>query len=64
MAGNIHTYPKEVKITLIDSSLVSLPTYQLFVFKVLVSIYKDIEKNWRKIFWNHSKEDQKVHLIR
>ncbi|KAA0056969.1 LINE-1 retrotransposable element ORF2 protein [Cucumis melo var. makuwa] len=52
------------KITLINSSLVSLPIYQLFVFKALVSTYKAIEKTWRNFFWNHSEEDRKMHLIR
>ncbi|TYK05764.1 LINE-1 retrotransposable element ORF2 protein [Cucumis melo var. makuwa] len=55
---------KGEKITLINSTLSSLPTYQLSVFKASASIYKSIEKTWRNFLWNSSNETQKLHLVR
>ncbi|XP_050944096.1 uncharacterized protein LOC127150413 [Cucumis melo] len=51
------------KITLIKSTLVSLPTYQLSVFKAPASIYKSIEKSWRNFFWKSRTEAHKLHLV-
>ncbi|TYK29463.1 LINE-1 retrotransposable element ORF2 protein [Cucumis melo var. makuwa] len=50
------------KITLIKSTLASLPTYQLAVFKAPASIYKSIEKSWRNFFWKSQTEAHKLHL--
>ncbi|TYK10356.1 LINE-1 retrotransposable element ORF2 protein [Cucumis melo var. makuwa] len=51
------------KITLIKSTLASLPTYQLSIFKAPVSTYKSIEKSWRNFFWKNLSETHKLHLV-
>ncbi|KAL0555833.1 hypothetical protein IC582_004334 [Cucumis melo] len=51
------------KITLIKSTLASLPTYQLSIFKAPVSTCKIIEKSWRNFFWKNPSETHKLHLV-
>ncbi|KAA0039770.1 LINE-1 retrotransposable element ORF2 protein [Cucumis melo var. makuwa] len=51
------------KITLIKSSLASLPTYQLSIFKAPVSTCKNIEKTWRNFLWKNPPETHKLHLV-
>lgn len=52
------------KITLINSLLTSLPTYQMSVFKAPPSIYRNIEQTWRNFFWKHPNDNNKLHLIK
>lgn len=53
------------KTLFINSTLVSLPTYQLSVFKgAPISSYKTIEKHWRNFLWKCSNEKKHVLLMR
>lgn len=45
------------RLTMINSSLVSLPTCQLSVFKTLKSCCKKIEKHWRNFLWKDNFEN-------
>ncbi|KAA0037454.1 LINE-1 retrotransposable element ORF2 protein [Cucumis melo var. makuwa] len=51
------------RLTLIKSSLTSLPTYQLSTFRAPVSVYKEIEKHWRDFLWKGNQERQSSNLI-
>lgn len=48
---------KRGRLTLIKSSLASLPTYQLLVFKAPISSWKKIEKYWRDFLWRNKYDD-------
>lgn len=52
------------RLTIIKSSLVSLPTYHLYTFKAPTFVYKEIEKYWRNFLWKGNSNQQKVHLIK
>ena len=52
------------KLTLIHSTLSSLPTYQLSVFKAPIGICKSIEKSWRNFLWKNHGDDKITHLLR
>ncbi|KAA0036166.1 LINE-1 retrotransposable element ORF2 protein [Cucumis melo var. makuwa] len=43
------------KLTLIQASLSSLPTYQLSVFKAPIGVGKSNEKHWRDFLWKNIK---------
>ena len=51
-------------MTLIKSTLIHLPTYQLSIFKAPVGICKKIEKYWRDFLWKNKNEDKLTHLLR
>lgn len=52
------------KITLINSTLASFPTYQLSIFKVPTNVCKTIEKTWRNFIWKNSVDKNNIHLMR
>lgn len=54
--GKYANISKGGRLTLINASLYNMPTYQLSVFKVLVSVYKVIEKHWRDFLWKCANE--------
>jgi hypothetical protein len=51
------------RLTLIKSTLSSLPTYYLFLFPVLISVAKRIEKIQRDFLWGGMGDEQKLHLV-
>ncbi|KAA0050814.1 LINE-1 retrotransposable element ORF2 protein [Cucumis melo var. makuwa] len=51
------------RLTLIKSTLSSLPIYQLSVFQAPSSTYKNIEKLWRNFLWKGSCGSKGSHLI-
>ena len=52
------------KLTLINTTLESLPTYQLSTFKAPIGVCKNIEKIWRNFSWKNPKEDNNYHLLK
>lgn len=52
------------RLTLMNSSLSSLPIYFLSIFKMPVSVAKVIEKIQRQFFWGDSVEKRKIHLVK
>ncbi|KAL0559838.1 hypothetical protein IC582_000218 [Cucumis melo] len=52
------------RITLINSTLESLPTYQMSVFKVPKGIAQKIEASWRNFLWNGASNGHNISLIR
>ncbi|TYK00226.1 LINE-1 retrotransposable element ORF2 protein [Cucumis melo var. makuwa] len=52
------------KLTLIQASLSSLPTYQLSIFKALSGVGKTIEKCWRNFLWKNKNETNCTNLAR
>ncbi|TYK15315.1 LINE-1 retrotransposable element ORF2 protein [Cucumis melo var. makuwa] len=51
------------RLTLIKSTLSSLPIYQLSVFQAPSSMCKNIEKAWRNFLWKGSNGSKGSHLI-
>ena len=51
-------------MTLIYSTLTSLPIYQLSIFKAPIDFWKSIEKIWRNLLWKNQNEDKLTHLLR
>ncbi|KAA0034017.1 LINE-1 retrotransposable element ORF2 protein [Cucumis melo var. makuwa] len=51
------------RLTLIKSTLSSLPIYQLSVFQAPSSTYKNIEKLWRNFLWKGSCGSKGSHVI-
>ncbi|KAA0065894.1 LINE-1 retrotransposable element ORF2 protein [Cucumis melo var. makuwa] len=52
------------KLTLIQASLSSLPTYQLSVFKAPNGVGKSIEKCWRDFLWKNKNDSKCTNLVR
>lgn len=52
------------KLTLIHSTLNSIPIYQLSVFKAPLAVCKSMEKLWRDFLWKNRIEDKITHLLR
>lgn len=52
------------KITPINATLSSIPNYHFSVFKAPISIYKDVEKNWRNFLWRHTYEKKNINIIK
>ena len=55
--------PKGGKVTLIKSSLSSLPTYFLSLFPLLSKVAKCMEKLQRDFLWNGIGGECKIHLV-
>ncbi len=65
MAGWQRLYlSKGGHLTLLKSTLSSLPTYYLSLFTILVSVAKRLEKLQRNFLWGGSGEDSKHSLVR
>ncbi|KAA0045138.1 LINE-1 retrotransposable element ORF2 protein [Cucumis melo var. makuwa] len=54
---------KSGRLTLIKSTLSSLPIYQLSVFQAPSLTCKNIEKSWRKFLWKGNNGSEGSHLI-
>ena len=55
--------PKGGKVTLIKSTLSSLPTYFLSLFPIPTKVAKRIEKLQRDFLWSGIGDDRKIHLV-
>ena len=55
--------PKGGKVTLIKSTLSSLPTYFLSLFPIPAKVAKRIEKLQRDFLWSSIGDDRKIHLV-
>ena len=51
------------KVTLIKSTLSSLPTYFLSLFPIPAKVAKRIEKLQRDFLWSGIGDDRKIHLV-
>ena len=51
------------KVTLIKSTLSSLPTYFLSLFPILVKVAKQMEELQRDFLWNGIGDEHKLHLV-
>ncbi|RVX17546.1 LINE-1 retrotransposable element ORF2 protein [Vitis vinifera] len=52
------------RITLIKSTLASLPTYQMSIFRMPKSVAKRVEKTQRDFLWGGGNLEGKVHLVK
>lgn len=52
------------RITLINSTLESLPTYQLLILKAPKGIAQKIEASWRNFLWKGTSSGHNINLIR
>lgn len=52
------------RLTLINSSMGSLPVYYMSMFKMPVAIARKIEKLQRQFFWGDSVDKKKLHLVK
>jgi hypothetical protein len=50
-------------VTLIHSTLFSIPTYYLSMFPVPVSVAKKLERLQREFLWNGLGDETKFHLV-
>lgn len=50
-------------LTLIKSTLASIPIYYLSLFTILASVAKEMGVNFRNFLWNDCMEDKKYHLV-
>ena len=55
--------PKGGRITLIKSTLASIPIYQMSIFRMLKSVAKRLEKLQRDFLWGGGNTGRKIHLI-
>ena len=51
------------KVTLIKSTLSSLPTYFLSLFPIPAKVAKRVEKLQRDFLWSGIRDDRKIHLV-
>ncbi|XP_039138834.1 uncharacterized protein LOC120276174 [Dioscorea cayenensis subsp. rotundata] len=51
------------KVTLINSSLVSIPTYNLLVYPIPDSVLSEITKVLRRFFWSHDYNGKGIHKV-
>jgi hypothetical protein len=51
------------RVTLIHSTLSSIPTYYLSLFPILVSVAKKLERLQRKFLWSGMGDETKFHLV-
>ena len=51
------------KVTLIKSTLSSLPTYFLSLFPIPAKVAKRVEKLQRDFLWSGIRDDCKIHLV-
>ena len=61
--GRGYICPKRARLTLIKSTLSSLPTYYLSLFPLPVSIARRIEKIQRDFLWSGVGDEHKFHLV-
>jgi hypothetical protein len=50
-------------VTLIHSTLSSIPTYYLSLFPIPVSVAKKLEQHQREFLWNGMGDETKFHLV-
>ena len=55
--------PKGGRITLIKSTLASIPIYQMSIFRMLKSVAKRLEILQRDFLWGGGNTGRKIHLI-
>ena len=64
LAGWKRSYlSKGGKLTLINSTLLNLPTYYMSLFPIPVSVANRIERLQREFLWQGSSEEFKFHLV-
>ena len=52
------------QITLLKSTLSSVPTFYLYLFPVLVSVATHVEKLQRDFLWGGLRDEFKYHLVK
>ena len=58
-----HYLSKGGRITLIKSTLASIPIYQMSIFRMPKSVVKRLEKLQRDFLWGGGSTGRKIHLI-